>query len=323
MSSASTLVIAINPLDPQRGEYLIQLSRASKTIAEAPARIDRQRLLELEYSYNAHDYGMALYAALFNGQVGREYQRLVGKVGADDTLRIQLVISDQAGELHALAWERLFHIFGDAESPLATSAQTPFARFLISGVGDQAATTADPLRLLLVIANPSNLGADFAAIDGAQTVRAMAAMVVQSKGRVQGTVLAGRSGLPDALRQQLQNAGWTLAEGVSSWQNIQRHLHGQHILHILAHGQLASDRQNPEQSSTYLLLEHEGDDKTARGARAAVDDKTISTQLSGVHPLPQLIFLAACESARRPPAPGHAPVAGWPTLGCTRHDPHL
>jgi len=86
MSSATTLVITINPLDPARDAYLIQLLLAGKQIAEATTQIDRQRLLELEYSYNAHDYGMALYDALLIGNVNREYQRLVGKAGATDTV---------------------------------------------------------------------------------------------------------------------------------------------------------------------------------------------------------------------------------------------
>lgn len=158
MSSATTLVITINPLDPARDAYLIQLLLAGKQIAEATTQIDRQRLLELEYSYNAHDYGMQLYNTLICGVVHDAYQQLVGQTGADGTLRIQLVISEQAHALHALAWERLFHIFGDEASPVATSAQTPFSRFLISGAGDQAATSADPLRLLLVLANPSMSG---------------------------------------------------------------------------------------------------------------------------------------------------------------------
>ncbi len=308
MPSEMTLVITINPLDPARDAYLIQLALAGKPIAQAITHIDRERLLELEHSYNAHAYGIQLYNTLIGGAVHDAYQQLVGQAGADGTLRIQLVISEHASELHALAWERLFHIFGDEASPVATSAQTPFARFLISGAVDQAATLADPLRLLLVLAHPSNLDERLAVIDVAREVSALAAMVAQSKGRVQGTVLPGRSGLLDDIRQQLTDTGWTIAEGVSSWQNIQRHLPGQQILHILAHGQIGPDRQQPPQRHTYLLLEHEGNASTQRGALDRVDDTTISTQLSGVRPLPQLIFLAACDSARRPPTPPAAPV---------------
>jgi hypothetical protein len=37
--------------------------------------------------------------------------------------------------------------------------------------------------------------------------------------------------------------------------------------------------------------------------------------------LPASLPAPACLPLPPPPAPGHAPVAGWPTLGCTCHDP--
>jgi hypothetical protein len=277
------------------GEYLVELREGTKTIAQTQARIDRQALLQHEHAFSARDYGMALYDALFTGQVGREYQRLVGRAGADTVVRVQLVISEYARELHALPWERLFHVFGDVEQPLAASAQTPFSRFLVTGAGDQEAVTETALRLLVAVANPVNLPQGFGAVDVAGEVTALADLLAEQRGRVVGTVLAGCSGLPAALRQRLEQEGWRVVDDVTSWGNIQRLLPGQHVLHILAHGQFVkSDGQ------AYLLLEDEGGDEAQRGSLQRVADQAIIGVLAGVHPLPQLIFLAACESAKRP-----------------------
>jgi hypothetical protein len=126
-------------------------------VAQVPTRIDRTTLLLHEHTFSATNYGMELFDALFTGKVNREYQKQVGKAGSDATVRVQLVISDYAKELHALPWERLYHIFGDGETPLAASAQTPFSRFLVTGSGDQSPVAERPLRLLLAIANPDGL----------------------------------------------------------------------------------------------------------------------------------------------------------------------
>jgi formylglycine-generating enzyme required for sulfatase activity len=277
------------------GEYQVQLREGTKDIAHVQTRIDRQALLLHEYDFSAHDYGMALYDALFTGKVGREYQRLVGRAGADTVVRVQLVISENARELHALPWERLFHVFGDVDQPLAASAQTPFSRFLVTGAGDQKAVAEQTLRLLVAIANPTNLPECYGAIDVAGEVAALADLLAEQRGRVVGTVLAGRSGLPAPLRQRLAQEGWRVVDDVTSWGNIQRLLPGQHVLHILAHGQFVK-----RDGLAYLLLEGEGGGKAQRGSLQRKADQAIIDALAGVHPLPQLIFLAACESARRP-----------------------
>ncbi|MSP13658.1 MAG: CHAT domain-containing protein, partial [Chloroflexi bacterium] len=103
------------------------------------------------------------------------------------------------------------------------------------------------------------------------------------------------------LRRRLTGQGWTLRDGVTSWQTIQRCLPGHHVLHVLAHGQFKPG-ELPGNGTAYLLLEHEGTERIARGAVDRVSDDEIIAGLAGVHPLPQLIFLAACDSARRPPA---------------------
>lgn len=225
-----------------RDGYPVQLRHAGRALADVWACIDRQALLEDEHRFNACDYGLALYDAILVGAVGRAYQRLIGGVNPGEPVRVQLEIHGDAPELHALPWERLFHVFGQEEVALAADAHTPFSRFLVSGAGDQPPVRARPLRVLVAIANPEGLPAGCAPLDVAGEVESLAAVLGGSAGGVQGSLLAGRSGLPGALRERLLAQGWTLHEGVTNWRAIQRWLPGQHVLlgqhvlHILAHG---------------------------------------------------------------------------------------
>ena len=157
MAASLNITIFINPAGNARGEYLIELREGEKSIAQVQTSIDRQTLLEHEHEYSPHAYGMELYHAVFTGRLGREYQRLVGRAGTETTVRVQLVISPFAPELHSLPWERLFHIFGDVETPLATAAQTPFSRFLVSGAADQPQVQDPIVRMLVAIASPTGL----------------------------------------------------------------------------------------------------------------------------------------------------------------------
>ena len=67
----------------RQGLYPVQLWHEGKPLAEAEVRLDRQRLLEREYQFSAHDYGMELFDAVFTGALGRASQRLAGQAGAE------------------------------------------------------------------------------------------------------------------------------------------------------------------------------------------------------------------------------------------------
>lgn len=316
MITSTNLTISIKRVGNTDGEYLIELMNEGDLIAEEPVSIDRQILLEHEQTYSAHDYGMELFDAVFTGKVRRDYQSLVGSAGSDTTIRIQLVISNFALELHALPWERLFHTIGRREAPLAISAQTPFSRFLITGAGKQTTGEERPLRLLVAIANPKGLPAGMTAIDVTAEVSALADLLKIQQGHVIGTLLHGHTEIPPALRQQMEQKGWRIIDGVTSWSNIQRQMSEQHahILHILSHGQFREDN-SPGKATASLLLEHEGDTAHASGTLRRVADTEIIAGLEGVRPLPQLIFLAACESARRPLVTAATPTGVNPFVG--------
>ncbi|MSP13703.1 MAG: hypothetical protein EXR62_12200, partial [Chloroflexi bacterium] len=236
MSTGLNIVITIGARDAQRDAYAVQLQHEGNILANIWAQLNRQALLEDEHNYSAHDYGMELYDALFTGAVRDAYQRLIGQAGAETAIRVQLVIHPDAPELHALPWERLFHVFDQGEIPLAASARTPFSRFLVSGVGDQPPVQELPLRLLVAIANPTGLPDGCSPLDVAGEAASLAALLAGFSGVIQGTLLAGRSGsgLPADLRRRLPGQGWPLRDGVTSWQTIQRCLPGHHVLHVLA-----------------------------------------------------------------------------------------
>lgn len=229
--------IHIGVRDGARAAYPVQLQQEGKPLADVWAPIDLQSLLEHEHAASARDYGMVLYDTLFAGAIGRAYQRLQGQAGGEGSIRVQLVIHPNAPELHALAWERLFQVFGDEEAPLAANAQTPFSRFLTSGAGDQDPIADHPLRLLIAVANPLDLPQSLAPIDVVGEVAALADALGDRRGRLRVTLVPGVTGLPQELRLRItQELGWTIADGVASWQAIQSQLPNQHLVHILAHG---------------------------------------------------------------------------------------
>lgn len=290
--STRNLTLSVNPAQAPAG-YLVELRDGEKPVAQVRATLDPESLLLHEHSLSPHDYGMALFEALVAGEVGRAYQRLLGNAGIDTRVRVQLVVSPDAQELQRLPWERLFHPLPDGAVPLACSAHTPFSRFLVTGKGDQPPFEGDPIRLLAAIANPSGLPAQCPELDVATEVESFAHLCDETPGRLVGTLIPGRTGLPEELQLRLERQGWSVVKGPTSWKRIQANLHGKQILHILAHGQLKGD-------SAYLLLEGEASDKGGEGGLIRVLDQDIVAGLSGVDPLPQLVFLAACESAKRP-----------------------
>jgi hypothetical protein len=297
MAPDLNIVVVINQVDAQSGEYPVQLWHEGKPLEEVRVHIGFQRLLEHEHAYSPAAYGMELFDALFAGAVGRAYQRLMGQASAQGTIRVQLVISPNAPELHALPWERLFHVVGDQDVPLAATAQTPFSRFLMTGAADQPPVVEQTLRMLVATANPDGLPAGMLPLDVAGEVAALASLLAGQRDRIQLTVLPGRTGLPSQLREQLSAFGAQVRDEAASWQAIQRHLPGHHILHVLAHGQFRAGER-----TAYLLLEHPGDEEHVAGTVERVADTAIGPRAT-----------ARSDSQTVP-----IPSSGWDPGWCTR-----
>ena len=74
------------------------------------------------------EYGLDLFYALFTGPIRRAYDRVAGRAEAENEgrVRVRLWIDDEAAELHALPWERLYHLLRGRPVPVSTS--TPSRR---------------------------------------------------------------------------------------------------------------------------------------------------------------------------------------------------
>jgi hypothetical protein len=111
MASDLNVPIAIGARDASRNAHAAQLRQEGRgDLANLRARIDRRAFLTDEHNFSAHDFGIELYDALFAGDVGRAYQRLIGQVGSEAAIRVQLVIRSDPRELHALPWRQIFHV---------------------------------------------------------------------------------------------------------------------------------------------------------------------------------------------------------------------
>jgi hypothetical protein len=244
---------------------------------------------------DAREHGRTLHRALFSPPIRRAYDEAVGTVHGNPRqwsgLRVRLWIDEHAPELHALAWERLYHQHAAAWGPLACSARTPFSRYIALPTPDPAPALVRPLRMLVVIANPSGLPATLPAIDVETEVESLChalGQLPQSRD-LEVVFMPGRTGVSAPLRDALEAAGHRLIRGPSSLGHLMAELQRPYqIVHFLGHGHFDS-------CTRVATIHGEADD----GAWVRVVDTEITTQLQGLIERPQLVFLAACQSATR------------------------
>jgi hypothetical protein len=242
------------------------------------------------------EYGLDLFDALFHGPIRRAYDKVTGRAEAETGggVRVRLLIDDSAAELHAVPWERIYHIHHGDEVALAASVLTPFSRNTWLERGEAEAVTERPLRLLFALANPTNLPLYLPALEVEREVAYVHEALgdLSQVGQVEITLLPGRTGLPEPLVDRLQASGYKIEAGPTTLAKIQEHLPGCHIFHLLCHGHF--DRQGDQgEGVTHLYLE------TSEGTWTAVGDEEIVDGLARLGQPPHLVFLAACESAKR------------------------
>ena len=168
-------------------------------------------------------------------------------------------------ELRGLPWE----VLRDDDDILAAQAGTPFSRYLATDQPWGGAIAARPIRILAVISNPSDLVTKYElppAEVPAETV-ALRAAVADLGSQVQLDFLAAPITL-ERLEEQLRP--------------------GYHVLHFIGHGAFSVKKQ---QAALYLQNE---DGTTQRVA----DDEFVG-MLKRLKSPPQLIVLAACQSAQQ------------------------
>jgi hypothetical protein len=272
-------------------------------------RLDQQALLANELDSQA--YGQMLFEALFAKDIRRAYDKATARAEAltEGRLRVQLWIDVEAGELHALPWERLYHLSRGHPVPLATSTQTPFSRYTSLETPEPLPVTARPIKMLVAISNPLNLPGGLVPANIEVEVQNLRQGLgdLRKSNTLQVTFLPGRSGLSPELLSQLKAEGYQIADGNTTLDNLMRYLPGNHIFHFIGHG--AFRRQNehgPGQAVLYL----EKDD----GAWQVAKDDDIVARLAAVGQPPHLVFLVACESAVRDAKAEHPFIGLGPKL---------
>ena len=304
------ILIRIGAWDEAAGTYPVEatLDDGGRFLG-GELRLDQEKLLAAEL--DATEYGLELFYALFCGPIRRAYDKITGRAEAETEgrLRVRLWIDDGAAELHALLWERLYHIHKGKPAPLAISTLTPFSRYTGLEIAEPRPVSERPVRLFFAIANPRNLPPGLSPIDVEQEVENLHQVLgnLRQKNQVQVTLLPGRSGLSPELRTHLEREGYQIQDGVTSLEAILRSLAGCHVFHFLGHGHLKRPRERGE-GTVALFLEKED------GTWQAVKDDVLETELRAINPPPHLVFLAACESARREAKAEHPFVGLGPRL---------
>src|SRR5262249_6060571 len=159
-----------------------------------------------------------------------------------------------------------------------------------------------PLRLLFAVANPIGMPFDKIVVEQEVESLLQALDELRQAGRFRITVMPGRTGLSPDLGSRLQAKGIAVIDGPTTPDAILRRLPECHVFHFLGHGSFARSAEHGQGVST-LHLEDEA------GCWLRWSDTQIEDRLAKLAALPHLVFLAACETARRPET-GENPFVG-------------
>lgn len=247
-------------------------------------------------STSPEEYGVSLGRSLFNTIVTDAVQR--AGLPSGEPCRIRLLLDEEASVPHNIRWERLYVTVGNAHWPLATSPSAAFSRYVAVQMPDTPPADLAAFQVLLAIANPANLGE--ASID---VERELTALVEEFEAgqvppRLHIAVLAGISGMPQALAERIRKLGWEVENGNTSLANVatileRRHCHG---FHIICHGEFRAGK-----GEGLLFLESESD-----GSAIKIGDEDLR---AWVKPEIRLAIFQACRTAAPAPS-GEAPFVG-------------
>jgi hypothetical protein len=261
------------------------------------------------------DYGIKLGRLLFNEKILTAYVLALGRAReqCEGRLRLQLWISPACNELQALMWERAYVELNGQSVPLSSAQLTPYSRFTRLSKAEPRAIKDRPLRILIAISNPLNLPAGYAEIRVDEEVESLADALADVDD-IAVTILPGRTGVTSKkLREKLKTLKFKLVEGPTSPDVIQKELGEHHILHYLGHGKFQPNKAPFEgkmirTGATFLYLENDD------GTLLPAPDDEIVRRLASFEGIPRLIFLSACETARREAEDPHPFVALGPKL---------
>jgi hypothetical protein len=158
-------------------------------------------------------------------------------------------------ELHAFAWERLYHFQKGQAVPLGASALTPFSRYTSLETREPPPIAEVPIRMLVAVSNPLNLPGGLAPANIEVEIENLrrALSELRREGKIEVTLLPGRTGLTAGLRTRLEGEGYRIAEGPTNLFNIAPHLPKSHIFHFIGHGLFRGRASRARARQTALL----------------------------------------------------------------------
>ncbi len=207
------------------------------------------------------DFGQGLFEALFTGDVRSCYDMSQREAGRRDDRGLRVKLRIQAPELAALPWEYLYD--PRQGEYVCLSSHTPLIRYLEMPQVVQPFQVRPPLRILCMIASPS----DLAPLD-----------IGRERGRIQ-------EALKDLQASGLVEVTWL--EG-QTWRDLQRAMRGGpwHVFHFIGHGGF-----DPNMDEGVLAL---ADDEGKLSLMTAAQ----MGHLLADHRSLRLALLNACEGAR-------------------------
>ncbi len=185
--------------------------------------------------------------------------------GLSTRRRIRLRIDDGAKELHQLPWE----LWREQGTLLSAAAQTPFSRYLPVALPWGGLVAERPLRVLAVLADGDDL----------ETAYSLPRLDLETERRILDETLGAQ---PDLFRLEYLDSPATPERLEAKLRE------GYHILHFVGHGMFNVRRQQ-----AVLYMQNEA------GHTRIVPEGVIIGLLARLELRPHLVFLAACQSAKR------------------------
>ncbi len=205
--SYTDLLLRIFPYDERAQSYPVEaeLDDGSR-FSNGEFKLDREALLAQQL--NAEAYGQALFNALFAGDIRRAYDKATGAAEAQTggRLRVRLWVDTEAVELHALPWERLYHLHKGRPVPLGASALTPLSRYTSLESREPPPVVETPIRMLVAVSNPLNLpgGLAPANVDVEIDNLRRSLSELKKQGKIEVSIMPGRTGLSSTIRAKLE-----------------------------------------------------------------------------------------------------------------------
>ncbi len=206
------------------------------------------------------DFGSSLFKTLLGGKVRALYDACRSRAAREGRPGVRLRLRILAPNLAALPWEYLYD--ADRGEYLCLSRRTPLVRYLEVAHPIQPLTIAPPLRILAMIASPSD----------------------QPPLKVERERMRLREALKDLEGRGLVKLEWLPGQ---TWRDLQRAMRGGpwHIFHFIGHGGF-----HPQAQEGVLALENDEGASHLLGA-------TQLAYLLANHDTLRLALLNACEGA--------------------------